>query len=267
MIDPVEEILFKHLSAERNAREVRHDPLPDVLHASASSAGGCSRAIAFRVAAVEPSNPVTPDSLVNFYIGDSVHDIVQRAIVAHWPNATTEVTGVIGDFLSGHCDVLYTADDGEKVVCEIKTVSDFAFELATGASLKSNGRWRKKQPDPPQGPKTEHLLQSLIYAKMLSAKYIAIVYIRKTATKDEPIAKEWRFAAKDFERQLQGELERLFDIVTTVREGKLPVRKFEGQTIFEPLKTRWPCSYCSYLTACSKMDTGIISLNPSETKI
>lgn len=264
MLETVEEILFKHLCAERDAREARHDPLPDVLHASASSAGGCSRAIAFRILGTEPSNPVTPDALVNFYIGDSVHDIVQRAIVAHWPDATTEVTGLIEDFLSGHCDVLYTAEDGQKVVCEIKTVSDFAFELATGEALKSNGRWRKKEPAPPQGPKTEHLLQALIYAHMLGAKYVAIVYVRKTATKDEPILKEWRFVAESFQTALDGELERLREIVTSVRTGNFPARKFEGNTIFEPLKTRWPCSYCSYLTACSKQDSGVIPLNPSE---
>lgn len=264
MLVPIEEILFSHLCAQQAAKEKRHDPLPGALHASASSAGGCSRAIAFRILGTEPSNPVTPDALVNFYIGDSVHDIVQRAIMAHWPNATTEVTGQIEDFLTGHCDVLYATEDGQKVVCEIKTVSDFAFELATGDALKSNGRWKKKNPDPPQGPKIEHLLQALIYAHMQGAKYVAIVYVRKTAAKDEPIIKEWRFLASDFERQLQGELNRLRDIVTTVREGKLPARRFEGNTIFEPLKTRWPCSYCSYLTACSKQDSSVIPLNPSE---
>lgn len=265
MLEPVEEILFKYLIAERDAREARHDPLPDVLHASASSAGGCSRAIGFRVAGIELSDPITPDALVNFYIGDSVHDVVQKAIVGHWPDSTTEVTGIIGDFLSGHCDVLYTAEDGKKVVCEIKTVSDFAFELATGIPLKSNGRWKKKQPDPPQGPKTEHLLQASIYALMLEAEYLAIVYVRKTAAKDEPVLKEWRFAVADFQNQLLDEIERLKSIVTTVRDGNVPARKFEGNTIYEPLKTRWPCSYCGWLTVCSKLESGIVPLNPSET--
>lgn len=266
MLLPIEEILFGYLCAEREARELRPDPLPDVLHASASSAGGCARAIGFRIVAIEPSNPITPDALVNFYIGDAVHDVVQKAIVTHWPDATTEVTGQVDDFLTGHCDVLYTAEDGEKVVCEIKTVSDFAYELATGDALKSNGRWKKKQPDPPQGPKTEHVLQDLIYAHMFDAKYIAIVYVRKTAAKDEPILKEWRFVAADFDHQLQAELQRLREIVTTVREGNLPARKFDGNTIYDPLKTRWPCSYCSYLTLCSKLESGIVPLKPSETR-
>lgn len=264
MLVPIEEIVFNYLVALRADGTIKRiDPLAGTLHASASSAGQCARAIAFRIMETEATNPPMGDSLFNFYIGDSVHDVVQRAIVAHWSNATTEVIGTIEDFLSGHCDVLYTAEDGEKVVCEIKSVSDFAFELATGAELKSNGRWRKKDRKP-EGPKTEHLLQDLIYARMHKAKYIAVVYTRKTATKDEPIFHEWRFVASDFGNETDREIERLREIVALVRDNKLPARKFEGNTIFEPLKTRWPCSYCSYLTICSKMESGVIPLNPSE---
>ena len=255
----VEQILHEHLIAERDGREARHDPLPNVLHASASSAGACARAVAFRVAAVPATNPPTADSLINFYIGDSVHDIVQRAIVARWPNATTEVSGTIDDFLSGHADVIYFAEDGEKVVCEIKSVSDFAFELATGAELKSNGRWRKKDRQP-EGPKREHLLQNLIYAQMHDAKYIAVVYARKTATKDEPILHEWRFTAEDFTEETQAEIDRLRDIVALVRQGKYPDREYAGEIIKNPLKVRFPCGYCSYISACVSAGWGEVEI-------
>lgn len=255
----VQQILFEHLLAKRATREARHDPLPGVLHASASSAGACARAVAFRVTGLEATNPPEVDSLVNFYIGDSVHDIVQRAIVARWPNATTEVTGTIDDFLSGHADVLYLAEDGEKVICEIKTVSDFAFELATGFELKSNGRWRKKDRTP-EGPKSEHLLQNLIYAKMHEAKYIAIVYVRKTAAKDEPILHEWRFVASDFDAKTHGEIARIKRIVNMVREGRLPDREYQGDIIQRPDKVKFPCGYCSYLTACVNLNAGEIEI-------
>jgi len=255
----VEEILHDFLLAERDAREARRDPLPNVMHASASSAGGCARAIAFRVAAVPASNPPAADSLVNFYIGDSIHDIVQRAIVGRLPDATTEVTCSLDDFLSGHADVLYGADDGEKVVCEIKSVSDFAFELATGAELKSNGRWRKKDRQA-EGPKREHLLQNLIYARMLEAKYIAIVYARKTAAKDEPILHEWRFIANDFKDEAEVEIARLRNIVALVRQGKYPDREYRGDIIQNPLKVKFPCGYCSYLSACVNVGWGEVEI-------
>jgi hypothetical protein len=209
---------------------------------------------------VPASNPLTPDSLVNFYIGDSVHDVVQRAIVAKWPNATIETTGVIDDFLSGHSDVLYDAEDGQQVVCEIKTVSDFAFELATGAELKSNGRWRKKDREA-EGPKPEHLLQALIYARMHSAAYISIVYVRKTAAKDEPILHEWRFTVAEFDEQVDAEITRLKDIVETVRSGKLPDREYNGEIIKNPANVKFPCGYCSHLSACLNTGWGTVEIN------
>lgn len=265
MLDTIEEILFRHLVKEREKEERAPSLLEGKLHANASSAGGCARAIGFRVAGVEPSTALTGDALFNFRIGDQIHDTIQTAMLAAIPGAEKEINGVIEDFITCRADLKYPAEDGQIVCTEIKSVSDFAYKLATGAKLKSNGQWNKKD-QKAEGPKREHILQVGISAKSINAAYLCIIYTRKTAAKDEPIIAEWRFRINELDDKITAEIIRLKSIVQFVIDGKLPPREYEGSLIFEPLKTRWPCGYCSYLTACSKMESGVISLNPSETK-
>jgi len=253
MLKPIQDIIYSHLQTLREAEEA---PVSDgILRSRASSAGKCARSIGFSIAGLPASNPPSGDSLINFYLGDSIHAMVQDAIKAQYPDAQSEVDGSIGDFIVGHCDLLYTAEDGLKVVNEIKTVSDFAFELATGATLKSNGRWRKKE-RVVEGPKREHKLQVGIYAEMLGADYVAITYIRKTAAKDEPVAWEWRFKTSDISFDALVELNRQRQIVWMVRNNRMPDREFEGKIIVNPNAVKWPCGYCNHRDACIELGPG-----------
>lgn len=263
MLESIQEILFQHLTNVRNQEGRAPSLLADKPHANASSAGGCARAIGFRVAGVESSNPITGDALFNFSIGDAIHDTIQTAMLTAIPGAEKEINGVIEDFITCRADLKYPAEDGEMVCTEIKSVSDFAYKIATGAKLKSNGQWNKKD-QKAEGPKREHILQVGISAKSIGAAYLCIIYTRKTAAKDEPVIAEWRFKINELDDKINDEITRLKEIVRLVINGQLPPREYEGDTIFEPLKQRWPCSYCGYLTACSKMESGVIPLNPSE---
>jgi hypothetical protein len=254
----IQDIVFDYLAAERDKREGRVSVL-DGLHSRVSSSGKCARAVAFQISGLEPTDPPSVDSLVNFYIGDAIHDAVQSAIISRWPDAQTETLGVIGDYLEGHSDVLYSAEDGKKVVCEIKSVSDFAFELATGATLKSNGRWRKKE-RVVEGPKQEHLKQAAIYAIMHDAEYVAIVYVRKTAAKNESIFWEWRYTLSELLDAAESEIRRHKDIVAMVRASRMPEREFEGLVIVDPSKVKWPCEYCSFRAACLTLGPGEIEI-------
>lgn len=255
MLPKIEEILHQHLIAAREAREREPSLLDGILHANASDAGKCARAIAFKMVDFPATNPPGPDSLINFYIGDVIHDIVQRSIISKWPNAQAEVRGKLDDYITVRADVLYSAEDEKLVTCEIKTVSDFAFEKATALKLKSNGRWARKTQEA-EGPKREHVLQNTIGAKILNADYIALVYIRKTAAKDEPILFEWRYRVERFTEETERELARLKGIVDLMREGKLPEREYEGKIIENPLKVKFPCSYCGFLDACVSEQIG-----------
>jgi hypothetical protein len=258
-LQSIQDMLCDHLAAERSARERAPSLLAHTPHANASSAGGCARAIAFRVAGVEGANPPSVDSLFNFYIGDAVHDKIQAAVLAKIPEAEKEVNGVIENFITCRADLCYPAEDSKIVCCEIKSTSDFGFKLATGARLKSNGQWNKKDQQA-EGPKREHVLQVGISAKSIAADYLCIVYARKTAAKDEPIIAEWRFKVADFDQEIQAEIERLRSIVASVQNGVWPDREYNGTIIQNPLKVRFPCGYCNYLPNCIEVGWGEVKM-------
>lgn len=258
MLPTVQTILSDHLASLRENRE-RAPSLVDGLHANASSAGACARQVGFRVAGLEASNPITGDALFNFTVGDAIHDVIQTAMLAKIPNAEKEINGAIGDFITCRADLKYPADDAKTICCEIKSVSDFAYKLATGAKLKSNGRWNTKE-QKGEGPKKEHILQVGISAKSIDADYLCIVYARKTATKGEPVICEWRFKVEEFEQEIQDEIARLKQIVETVKANRIPDREYQGEIIQNPKSVKFPCGYCSYLDACVELGDGEVEI-------
>jgi hypothetical protein len=259
MLPKIQDIVIESLVAKRDQREGRESVL-DGLHARVSSAGKCARAIGLSISGLEASDPISSESLMNFAIGDFVHDVVQSAIVSKWPDAQLETVGTIGDYLEGHSDVLYSAEDGQRVVLEIKSIADFGFKLATGVKLKSNGQWNKKD-QVAEGPKRDHLSQAAIYGVMHGAAYISIVYVRKTAAKDEPITWEWRYEMSALRGMADVEIQRLKQIVELVRDNRMPDREYEGK-IIDPLTTKkFPCSYCSYRSACVRLGVGEVQIS------
>lgn len=259
MLTPIQEIVFDYLATEREAEERAPSLLAGKLHANASSAGACARQIAFRVSGVAPSNPITSDALFNFSAGNAIHDKIQAAILAKIPEAEKEVNGVIEDFITCRADLRYPAEDSKIVCCEIKSVSDFAFKLATGAKLKSNGQWNKKDQQA-EGPKPEHILQVGISAKSLEADYLSIVYTRKTAAKGEPIMREWRYSLAEVWDAVQSEIERLKTIVGLIKAHVLPDREYRGEIITNPSKVKWPCGYCQFKEACVQLGEGEVEI-------
>ncbi len=257
-LQKIQDVVFEYLAAERDKRE-REPSLVDGLHANASSAGACARAIGFRVAGLPASNPLTGDALFNFSVGDAIHEIIQRAMLAKIPSATAEIKGVVGGIITCRADLKYVAEDGKYVCCEIKSVSDFAYKLATGAKLKSNGQWNKKD-QVAEGPKREALLQASLSAKALGADYVAIIYARKTASKDDPIIAEWRYKIEDLEDEIQTEFERLKSIVEMVKSNVIPDREYNGEVITNPAKARWPCGYCGHKNSCIQLGEGEVQI-------
>ncbi len=100
MLVKVQDILFDYLAAEQGKREPFTS---EGIRSRVSNAGKCARQIGLQISGLTATNPPDGYSLVNFHIGDRVHDMVQKAIISHWPDAQTEVEGTIGDFLVGHC--------------------------------------------------------------------------------------------------------------------------------------------------------------------
>jgi hypothetical protein len=94
----------------------------------------------------------------------------------------------------------------------------------------------------------------------LTAPYIAIIYVRKTATKDEAVCFEWRFKTEYLMPQILAEVKRHKEIVDKVRNFVIPAREYEGKIIEKPKETRWPCQYCQHLDSC-------VALGPGEIQI
>src|SRR5262249_28192078 len=149
-LERIQTAVFERLR-RLQALEEKSDPNP-LIRSRASLAGACARKIGLSISGHPVSNEISGESLVNFALGDFVHDLVQEAILEAYPGAQKEIDAELGDFLTGHADLSYSAEDGGKVICEIKSVADFAFMKATGIPLKSNGRWFRKD-EPAEGPK------------------------------------------------------------------------------------------------------------------
>lgn len=184
------EALARYLADRDANREHATSLLEGVPHSNASSAGACSRQIAFRAANVPPSDPLTTDALVNFSIGDHVHELVQAALLAHTSPSAAEVSWSYGGFITGRHDFEHV--DGQRVLTEIKTMSEFAFEAATRGPLRyvcaTCGQESRDHPytaedgqttclrytastrrvrQAPEGPKAEHILQAALSAYAL----------------------------------------------------------------------------------------------------
>src|SRR5262245_50977838 len=109
LLEKIQETIFSHLNALQQA-QIDGEGRDAGLHSRASSAGSCARQIAFRIMAQPASNPPGDESLLNFWLGDQIHDLVQTAMMEKYPDAEKELEGWIGDYLSGHLDLRYSAE-------------------------------------------------------------------------------------------------------------------------------------------------------------
>lgn len=232
-LPPVDEALFG-LVAQKKAPHVSQTTEP---HAYASEALGCERKIAFRVMEWPKSNPVDGPAQVTFWIGDAIHDLVQEALLAAYPEAKAEVSWSLGP-VTGRADMTYrSVRDGKLVVCEIKSVAPYSFDLATG--LKKGDA----------GVRAEHAMQADISALALEADYKHIVYVNKSASGGQnPI---WESRGLADHEAARAEVARLTSIVRKAEAGDLPVRKWGGAVIDDPAKVKFPCGYCEWRDACA----------------
>lgn len=232
-LPPVDECLFEHVESLRPPHVSQHDH----PHAYASEALGCDRKIGLRLLDVPKSNPVDGSSKVTFWMGDTIHDLVQQAILKRYPEAKAEVSWSLGK-VTGRADMTYQSlRDGKLVICEIKSVAPYSFDLATG---KKKGE---------EGPRSEHVMQANLSALALGAHFLHIVYVNKSASgKQNPVA-EWRRNADPDAASV--ELKRLERLVDLAERKEIPARMWGGSLIDDPTTIAFPCSYCEWQDACA----------------
>mgnify|MGYP001574539109 FL=1 len=240
---PISEIVTKSIEDERGEFQSSSTD----IHAYASEAGQCARSIAMRMADIPVTDPPGDTAVWSMHVGSMIHDRIQRAIMADYPEAALEVPYRIGD-ITGRADATYEPD-GKLVVCEIKSMAPYAFEKAVLGTKYNKA----------EGPSPEHAMQLGIGAVALKAAGRHLIYANKAPKANQPAMHEWRDKGSG-ERMVAAEIKRLGAIVNDVESGILPEREYGGDIIEEPQQTAWPCSYCRRRAACVKFGPGRIEL-------
>jgi hypothetical protein len=250
-----------------------------------SDAGKCARAIAFKAAGFERTNPMDLSGVWNTRLGTMIHDAWQEAMVLCFPDAKVEVRVTIDDLDgSGHgdCTVEIVVDDaGRVVVIELKSIGGYGFKSSIGKASK--GR-------PAEGPNTPHIIQGALAAKAQDADELVIGYLSKeslsvAAARGMPeearFSAEWTFTRDEYEPYADAETKRVAGILDLLDKGELAARKVPhemppGAVIVDPASSRWEqyddgkivdtgtlwngqfCAYCGWFDLCKGTDPGRI---------
>lgn len=261
-----------------------------------SDAGGCARKIAYKAAGFEATNPMDVTGSWNTRLGTLIHDAWQEALVEAYPHAEIELTSQVFDDGSGSMDALVrTHDDGIRqwvddedgvggpgagkvISIELKTQGGSPFKYAIGKARRGT---------PPEGPKSEHVIQGALNALAHNADELVIAYLAKETLSqnydDVPdlskFCAEWTLTREQYEPIARLEIERVEGILALLDdEGLLAARKapaFPGEIVDLP-RSRWEkrdqtgnlvdtgsvwggsyCSgYCSHYDLCVQTPSG-----------
>lgn len=250
----------------------------------ASDGGKCARAISYRAAGIEPSDPMDITGHWNVRLGRMLHDAWQEALTeAHPDAATIEVAVDFEPDGTVRIDAVIELEKGKPddptepmvVAYELKSIGGFGFKAAVGKARRGS---------PAEGPKSEHVLQASLGGLAVNADEVVIGYLAKEcisasygmADLDRFVA-EWTLTREQFEPLARKELERVDGILTLVDTGLLASRKVPGipGEIVDPSTSRWEvrdaegmihdtgsawngsfCSYCNYVSLCVQTPSG-----------
>lgn len=243
-----------------------------------SDAGGCARKIAYKAAGLAPTNPMDITGSWNTRLGTMIHDAWQEALQEAYPYAEIEVASQAFAEGSGSMDALINIPDGPLVSYELKTVGGYAFKSAIGKIRRGT---------PPEGPKSDHIIQGALNALAHNADELVIGYLAKeTLSKnydDVPdISKftaEWSMTREQFEPIARLEIERIEGILALLDKGELAARKVPGypgvivnvnEAIYElsdavgpsTMGTIWNgsfCTYCAFFDLCRAQPMGAVA--------
>lgn len=256
--------LDTHMRAGRVDR-----PTADGTRTRISWARHCARRISLDIAGIPPEHELDLSTLVTFALGQAGHEIIQAALVDRL-GAQTEVRCTFrpDHDLSGNADAVYT-DAGRVVVAEIKTMSAYGFDIATGACPS----W-----DEPDGPKIEHITQAALYAVALGADAIHLIYLRKEHgdiaewiyRRDEPLPAHDNNTPAGL---ASDELGRLDGICTLADRHEIARPVIPGPAdgtrilVTDPTSDAapWQCRYCPHARLCSSLGTGRVAVDRIET--
>lgn len=197
-----------------------------------SDAARCVRQVTYSLLNVEPSDPFTEDSLMNFLVGHAVEEAWAQILTAAGAEYVREeyVKIPAGEtFVTGRKDF-----DGIRLLWHGRMV-----ELKSINSRSMGFTLRKGEPGKP-----EHRRQLNLYLaeKQIPTGYL--VYVVKDCTKGEPILHAWRVDLDN--EQAEADLLTLAGADELAKQGRLAAIP-EG---INPKKDNWPCGWCSWRKQC-----------------
>ena len=218
------------LDEQKKAARIAEKGTDKKLNPYVSDAGKCIRQTTYSLMNVEPSEPMTPDSLMNFLVGHAVEEAWAQILIAQGAEHVREERVSI--------------KAGSTVVTGRKDFSGVL--LAWGGSIvelkSTNSRamgWMLKKGE--KG-KADHRRQLNLYLHAEGLERGYLVYCVKDATKGEPIIHA--FLVEYDKGEANNDLLALGLADTMAKKGALP-KIPEGFT-----QNSFPCTYCSYRTTC-----------------
>lgn len=225
------------------AKDDAYVPRRTDMHAFASEAGSCLRAVGYRLMGPQQRDQLgySTQTLIAFRVGRIIHEVVEQAIVRSRLNAQVEVAWDKG-LVSGRADATYFTAAGAKVVVEIKTMNPTSFNRSAAAGE----------------PTRENHLQAALSAFALQASYQHLIYLNKAPRSGDDTVAEWFY--KSDRNDALVEFYRLEQAVKLVKAGFLPPRETWSGEIEEPSASVWPCKWCSYKEECVAAGPGPVPL-------
>lgn len=235
--------LVAAFSAQLSKREP-HVSQTDEPHAYASEAMKCRRQIAYRVAGVEGTDDVDSHTLVAWGVGNYLHEHIQAAYAAMYPDFRAEVSWLLPG-LTGRADGLYTHPTDGPTVLEVKSMDGEKFAQAVESGF----------------PSAEHMLQGDLSALALGHEWLDVVYVAKSRPKKYrgPAIHCWHYKADLSHAREEARI--LLGVVSSVADKhEVPAAVYEKQEITDPHKRVWPCRYCAWRSRCIEDGPGYVPL-------
>lgn len=254
-----------------------------------SDAAKCARAVAYKGAGIERTNPMDLSGVWNTRLGTMIHDAWQEAMAIVYPDCNVEVQVALdGLDGSGHGDatvlISLTKTTGKVIVIELKSIGGYGFKASVGKMGRNK---------PAEGPRTEHIVQGALAAKAQNADELVIGYLAKESLsvnvgaglpEASRFCAEWTFTREQYEPLADAEIKRVTGILGLLDDGLLAARKVPfdmppAAEIVDVAASRWEqkgddgtvldtgtlwngsfCKYCGWFDLCASTSPGRIPL-------
>jgi len=269
-------MLFANLLADKmQERDIERGKKPTAMNTKFrySSAGSCARQQAYTALGEETTELWDVCSAYVTGLGETIHELLQEAIQDKYPNAQFEIPSKVNDNISGSCDALLNMNNGDKVLIEIKTRGQYAWQKETGY-----GMWKQVEPE---GPKWGAIAQAGMNALALGAEHVVMISLAKECISagkaqkmnivdpHERYAAEWWIPREEWEAYALAEIERVDAIVSTLDSGFLPepeVVDDNGNRVKIKHLSHWSCDYCDYKSLCKSDGPGQVPVQITKQK-